>query len=151
MAAMNARFLLVLVLNAIVAVALAALLLVLLTRGPRPDDAGRSVAPVSPIEGVSEQAPAQLPRSRSGPPPGLTEQEVELIRRDLTEHPELIPFEGRLGGTMDFYDPSSIVVLSDRWVYARFDDGHVQGEMMLEYELTETGDIVWEVLQARLQ
>ena len=67
------------------------------------------------------------------------------------ERPEVIPFEGRLGGTMDFYDPDRINVLSDRWVYAEFDDGHSQGAMLLEYERTEGGTIKWSVIDAYLE
>lgn len=138
MTVMNARFVVVVVLNAVVAVSLSLLITVLVTRGPEPaPDAGAAPAPVADAD--AEPAPVA-----GGP-------EIERIKRDLMEHPGLIPFEGRLGGTMGFYDPSSIHVLSDTWVYARFEDGHVQGGMLLEYDVGENGEIAWEVLEARLE
>lgn len=117
---MDGRIVAVTVLNAVVAVALAVLLTVLLTLDQSPPATGR------------------------------TPDTVEQLRQDLMEHPELIPFEGRLGGTMDFYDPQRIRVLSDRWVYAEFDDGHSQGAMLLEYERTGDGAIEWDVFDAYL-
>lgn len=76
----------------------------------------------------------------------LTPQEV---REALLRRPDLIPFEGTLGGTMGFYIEENITVLNDRWVYARFEDGHIAGSMLLEYESGGRG-IRWRVLAAEL-
>ncbi|HHV64455.1 MAG TPA: DUF4362 domain-containing protein [Peptococcaceae bacterium] len=73
-----------------------------------------------------------------------SELHKEIIN-DLMQHPELIPYEGVLGGTMGFYDPESILVLSDRWVFAGFDDGHINGYMLLSYRISD-GKISWEVI-----
>lgn len=140
---MNERIVVVSVLNALVAVALAVILALLLTRGP---------------ETPQESASARARNGERAPRPEVPEVEeppqlpidAERLKEDLRERPELIPFDGELGGTMGFYDPQAIRVLSERWVYARFDDGHVQGEMLLEYTVGEDADIEWEVLEARL-
>lgn len=147
---MNARFVLVAVLNAVVAVALAALLTVLLTRGPvrTGEDTGgeRAGEPNAGFEALSERELGPEV-ARSYPP----QEESRRLKQDLVERPELIPFEGTLGGTMGFYDPENIYVLSDKWVYARFEDGHIQGGMLLEYSLGPDGEISWQVLEARLE
>lgn len=74
---------------------------------------------------------------------GLTDP-VEDIRSDLMNSAELIPHEGVLGGTMQFYK-DQIYVLTDRWVLAYVDDGHVAGYLWLEYSVDFRGEISWEV------
>lgn len=71
------------------------------------------------------------------------------IINDLRKHPELIPYDGVLGGTMGFYDPEGIHILSDRWVFAGFDDGHINGYMLLSYSIND-GKISWEVIDSYL-
>lgn len=155
---MNGRIVLVAVLNALVALALAFLLTVLLTRGPdTPPGAAEERATDGAAAGpetAREAGPGagEPGRGEELPPsaPGAEVTTAEL-KRDLMDREDLIPFEGRLGGTMDFYDPDGIRILSDRWVHARFDDGHVQGEMLLEYSVATDGEIRWRVIEARLQ
>jgi hypothetical protein len=146
---MNSRIVLVSVLNALVAVALAALLTVLLTSGPAGDPGAAADAPrasaADPAAG-ERQATDALPPSASGA--AVT---AERLKKDLMNREDLIPFEGRLGGTMGFYDSENIRILSDRWVYAQFDDGHVQGGMLLEYSVSADGEIRWRVIEARLE
>ncbi len=96
---------------------------------------------------------AELVRER----PGLTSWEIEELKRkglpdpatdiaaDLSIRKDLIPFEGVLGGTMEFYD---IHVLTSRWVLAHAEDGHVAGHLLLEYKVSDTGKISWKVLRA---
>lgn len=74
----------------------------------------------------------------------------EVVARELMKREELIPFEGTLGGTMGFYTRENITVLNDRWVFARFEDGHIRGSMLLEYRLSPTGELQWEILAAEL-
>lgn len=73
----------------------------------------------------------------------------QKIAADLAAHPELIPFPGVLGGTMGFYDPGQIYVLTNQWVVAGFEDGHVGGYIFLKYE-QKAGKIIWKVLDAYL-
>ncbi|RPI73120.1 MAG: hypothetical protein EHM47_06755 [Ignavibacteriales bacterium] len=67
---------------------------------------------------------------------------VRDIITDLTEHTKLIPYEGVLGGTMRFYD-REIRILNSKWVFAYFEDGHIAGEMLLEYNVDNDGTINW--------
>jgi hypothetical protein len=68
------------------------------------------------------------------------------ITADLKQHHELIPYKGVLGGTMNFYDDSKIWVLTKKWVLAYFEDGHVAGYLLLEYEITQGGKIHWKTV-----
>jgi hypothetical protein len=100
------------------------------------------------LENLTEAA-----RERSG----LTSWEVEELRqkgladpaadiaRDLAARKDLVPFEGVLGGTMEFYD---IQVLTSRWVLGHVEDGHLMGHMLLEYEVSDDGKISWKLLRA---
>jgi hypothetical protein len=72
---------------------------------------------------------------------------VQDILSDLKNHRELIPYEGVLGGTMRFYDKESWI-LNDKWVFAYFEDGHIGGHMLLEYNVNENGKINWKRLAA---
>lgn len=74
--------------------------------------------------------------------------EAEVLAA-LAEHPELIPYEGVLGGRMHFV-PEESRVEADRTVLAVFEDGHRRGQMRLRYEVAPDGRIRWEVLEARL-
>lgn len=94
--------------------------------------------------------------------PQLADWEVEALRRrglanpaydlrhDLERHRELIPFKGVEGGTMGFYDTTSIFVLNDRWVYAEFEDGHVGGSGIFEFHVEPGGKIQWKVVKAAM-
>lgn len=51
--------------------------------------------------------------------------QLKDIVEDLKMHTELIPYKGILGGTMGFYGDNDIHVLTNRWVFAYFQDGHI--------------------------
>ena len=74
---------------------------------------------------------------------------VHDLKADLMKHPELIPFPGVEGGRMGFYSPDEIVILGGHWAFARFEDGHVGGTMLLEYKVA-AGRIVWKRLTASM-
>ena len=76
---------------------------------------------------------------------GLKEPVKDIIS-DLMRHRELIPYEGSLGGTMNFYSESQIRILTKKWVLAYFEDGHNGGYLLLEYEVTNDGRINWKTL-----
>lgn len=102
---------------------------------------------------------AQFPQSSSG----LADWEIERlkekglqnpiqeIRANLLKHRELIPYKGVLGGQMNFYGESAIQILSPRWVLATFEDGHIAGQMLLEYQVSDSGQISWKVLDSYLE
>lgn len=56
----------------------------------------------------------------------------EFIEDELRKHPEMIPLKPVLGGTMEY---RQIEVLSEDWVLAVYDDGHIQGKSIFRYEL----------------
>jgi hypothetical protein len=80
---------------------------------------------------------------------GLSNPEEDLIA-DLMRHRELIPYAGVMGGTMGFYSPKDIHILSPRWVLAAFEDGHIGGKMLLEYSVSPGGKVYWKVISAYL-
>ncbi len=79
---------------------------------------------------------------------GIENPENDLVT-DLMGRADLIPFDGIAGGTMGFYAPENIFIMNDRWVFAYFEDGHIAGNMLLEFTVTE-GEIEWRVLEAYL-
>lgn len=74
---------------------------------------------------------------------------VQDIINDLLKHNELIPYDGVLGGKMGFHSKENVYVLSDKWVYAYFDDGHINGYMLLSYSVNN-GAISWKVIDSYL-
>ena len=85
------------------------------------------------------------------PPPidfriNIMEDPINYIKKDLVKRNDLIPYEAVVGGTMGFYDENRIHILNHRWVYAHFEDGHIGGEMLLKYDLTDNGKIDWQVI-----
>lgn len=81
---------------------------------------------------------------------GLKNQGIidyKIIGEDIFTHPELIKFDGVLGGTMFF---THAYVLNDKWVYARFEDGHIQGYGIYEFNIEEDLTITWKVIDAIL-
>ena len=79
------------------------------------------------------------------------EHPVEDVISDLLAHPELIPFERPEGmSQFGFYPAERIFVLSDRYVHTYVEDGHVSGEMVLRYEVNNSGEISWTVVEAVL-
>jgi len=79
---------------------------------------------------------------------GIARPEPQL-RDSLMAQPQLIPHEPVLGGQMHFL-PEGIHVLNDRWVLATFEDGHVRGHMLLEYEVLH-GNVTWQAVDSYLE
>ncbi|NBI28101.1 hypothetical protein [Chengkuizengella marina] len=71
----------------------------------------------------------------------------EEIIKDLLKHPELIPFDGVVGGTMFFNEAD---VLNDKWVYATYEDGHISGAGIFEYKVDQDNKIKWELVDSFL-
>lgn len=79
---------------------------------------------------------------------GFTGQ-LKDIAADLKMHNVLIPYKGILGGTMGFYGDNDIHILTNRWVFANFQDGHISGYMLLRYDINN-GSISWKVIDSYL-
>lgn len=123
------------------------------------------------LEGVAEQSPSAGAREEESPAgqmpvtymyDNLTTAEADSLRAlgledpvatvdsSLRAHPELIPYEGTLGGTMDFYGDDAVRVLGPARIAAVFSDGHNQGHMIVGYRVQRGGQIEFEVLEARM-
>ena len=74
---------------------------------------------------------------------------VADLKADLTSHPEIIPYEGVLGGKMAFYDKDAMVFLPGGYVYAAGDDGHYEVHALLRYEVSQGGAIRWRLVDTR--
>lgn len=70
----------------------------------------------------------------------------EYIKQALREKPELIPAEAVLGGTMDYRE---IKILTDEWLLATYDDGHIQGKTIFRFEVQEDGSVEFSPLATR--
>lgn len=68
------------------------------------------------------------------------ENPEEYISEKLRNHPEKIPLEAVVGGNMQY---RQIKVLTEDWVMAVYDDGHIQGRSIFEYSLQPNGDIIF--------
>ncbi len=78
---------------------------------------------------------------------GLAEP-VRQLRDSLIAHPELIPVSGVHGGKMGFHDLDGIILLTPPYVFASFEDGHIGGSMLLEYEVVPGPRVLWKSLWA---
>jgi hypothetical protein len=88
--------------------------------------------------GAELVAPEELDALRRA---GLRDPIAEL-KADLAKHPELIPLPATAGGKMAFYSEQEMRLVGAHWVFARFEDGHVGGSGLFEYEVRD-GRIRW--------
>ena len=65
----------------------------------------------------------------------------------LTDHNDLIPIEGVLGGTMRWW-PESSVILDWQRAFGLFEDGHIMGYGLLKYEFDAQGNVKWQLLES---
>lgn len=73
------------------------------------------------------------------------EHPEEYIKKELQDQADVIPMEGVLGGNMMFIE---IKLLSSKWLIADYEDGHIQGKALFEYQLNSEGEVEFEVIQA---
>jgi len=73
---------------------------------------------------------------------GIKTPKVYIID-NLMRHNNLIPMKAVLGGNMQF---SRVSLLGKSWAIADFNDGHVGGEMLLNYTVKDTS-VDWRVLK----
>lgn len=69
------------------------------------------------------------------------------ITEALKQQTDLIPLEPVLGGTMEF---RKVEVISEDWVLAIYDDGHVQGKSIFAYELQDNEEIEFTEIASKL-
>lgn|SRR5690554_4008112 len=70
------------------------------------------------------------------------------ILQELGKRPDLIPQTAVLGGTMAFVLHES-VVLNRHWVLAVFEDGHVRGQALYEYQINGQDEFSWKLLASQ--
>jgi len=75
---------------------------------------------------------------------------AESLRADLLRHPELIPTEGVVGGTMAFH-PDAIYLLPGGHVLAIADDGHIETALLLRYQVKRDTTVEWSVVYHRAE
>ena len=68
---------------------------------------------------------------------------ADFIKNQLRNQPERIPLSPAVGGTMAF---RKIDIISEKWLLAIYDDGHVQGKAIMEYELQPNGTVKYTVV-----
>lgn len=96
-----------------------------------------------PVSGLTDWQISQLQRK------GLENPARQLVD-SLVDHPDLIPYDGVAGGTMAFRPPT-VQILSGRWMFAGFDDGHIAGHMLVEYSVASDGSLSWRAIDAYLE
>ncbi len=67
---------------------------------------------------------------------GVTPDQLLL---DLAAHPEVIPDPAVLGGVMGF---TRVGIVDQRWVYGAYEDGHIAGATIFQWEAGDSG-IAW--------
>lgn len=70
-----------------------------------------------------------------------------FIVNSLQQQREKIPIDAVLGGNMEF---RQVEVLTEDWVLAVYDDGHIQGKSIYEYELQPNGEIKFTEVVSKL-
>lgn len=76
---------------------------------------------------------------------GLEDPINDLVK-DVYGKPEIIDKNGVLGGNMVI---SEVDILNGKWAYAKYEDGHIMGSMLLEYTV-KNGKIVWTIIKSEL-
>ena len=99
--------------------------------------------------GALEDSLRSQGRSRARAPLEAVDH-AEAIIADLARHPELIPFAPLEGGTMRFY-PSQCRMIAPGWVYGYFEDGHIAGHGVFEYQAAPGGRYRWKRIAATLE
>ena len=72
------------------------------------------------------------------------------IKDDLINRAAVLDIKGVKGGKISFNDRERINILNDKWVMAYFDDGHIDGSVLLEYKIEIDGKISWRVIDVYL-
>lgn len=70
------------------------------------------------------------------------------LKAELLNRKDLIKHKPVLGGTM-FFAGEGIHILTDKWVLAEFEDGHIGGYAFLKYDVNN-GKISWSLVESYL-
>lgn len=67
----------------------------------------------------------------------------KFILDKLQDHPNLIPKEAVLGGTMRF---TSVHFVDDKLVVAEYEDGHILGKSIFRYAMNRDGKLIFSLV-----
>ncbi|MBT4484426.1 MAG: hypothetical protein HOC71_12205 [Candidatus Latescibacteria bacterium] len=93
-----------------------------------------------------------LLRNQSGP----NEEEIDELKRkglddpynniisDLGSRRELIPLKDESGARPSVFENVSMYLLNSKWAYASFDYDSTLEQTLLEYRVSDSGEIIWE-------
>ena len=70
----------------------------------------------------------------------------KFVAESLRKKPELIPLAPILGGAMHF---GEINVISDDLLIADYEDGHIMGQTLYEYEVLKTGEVKFKAIRSK--
>lgn len=73
----------------------------------------------------------------------------EELLDTLRAENDLIPYDGVLGGTMKWW-PTESRIINNEWVLGYFEDGHILGHALLEYQIDEQQNVTWKLIKAIL-
>jgi regulator of replication initiation timing len=73
----------------------------------------------------------------------------EELLDTLSNENDLIPYDGVLGGTMRWW-PTESRIINSEWVLGYFEDGHILGHALLEYQIDEQQNVTWKLIKAIL-
>lgn len=101
-----------------------------------------SLQAVMKINGAAARSPIYFKREFDTIP-----NPEAYIANALERQKELIPLDAVLGGTMEF---RQVQILTEDWVLAVYDDGHIQGKSIFEYELQPDGNVRFSEVTSKL-
>ncbi len=90
--------------------------------------------------------------------PGLSMEEIDEFKRkgldnpyddiitDLGLHKELIPLKGEYSARPSVYENVSMYLLNSKWAYASLLGGSTLSQTLLEYHVSDNGEIIWKVI-----
>ncbi|MBE0450691.1 MAG: hypothetical protein IBX70_07580 [Clostridia bacterium] len=73
----------------------------------------------------------------------------EELLDTLSNENDLIPYDGVLGGTMKWW-PTESRIINNEWVLGYFEDGHILGHALLEYQIDDQQNVTWKLIKAIL-
>lgn len=74
------------------------------------------------------------------------EDPKDFISKSLKEKPGLIPLKPVVGGKMEF---RNVKILTEEWVLGVYDDGHIEGKSIYQYEMQPNGKLKFTHITSR--
>lgn len=71
----------------------------------------------------------------------------DFLKESLNRQREKIPVDAVLGGSMEF---RQVEILTEDWILAVYDDGHIQGKSIYRYALKPNGEVEFTEIVSKL-